>query len=169
MASEDFKDLNKRPSADKALHDKVSNIAKNPKDCASYKYIHFLLIMFWAQLFSYSRYATDKQNKKGFKLLLCLIDIYSKYAWVILLKDQRRIAITNAFQKVLDELNCKPNKTSVDKSIEFYNRLKKLLLEKNDLEMYSTQNEGKYVVAERFMRTLKNKIYKYMDSVSKNV
>ena len=45
----------------------------------------------------------------------------------------------------------------------------KLLLEKNDLEMYSTQNEGKYVVAERFMRTLKNKIYKYMDSVSKNV
>ena len=45
----------------------------------------------------------------------------------------------------------------------------KLLLEKNDLEMYSTQNEGKYVVAERFIRTLKNKIYKYMDSVSKNV
>ena len=43
------------------------------------------------------------------------------------------------------------------------------MLEKNDLEMYSTQNEGKYVVAERFMRTLKNKICKYMDSVSKNV
>ena len=101
--------------------------------------------------------------------MLCLIDIYSKYAWVILLKDQRRIVITNAFQKVLDELNRKPNKTSVDKSIEFYYRSMKLLLEKNDLEMYSTQNEGKYVVAERFMRTLKNKIYKYMDSVSKNV
>ena len=50
MASEDFKDLNRRPSADKALHDKVSNIAKNPKDCASYKYIQFLLIIFWAQL-----------------------------------------------------------------------------------------------------------------------
>ena len=45
----------------------------------------------------------------------------------------------------------------------------KLLLEKNDLEMYSTQNEGKYVVAERFMRTLKNKICKYMEKIKKNV
>ena len=42
-------------------------------------------------------------------------------------------------------------------------------LEKNNLEMYSTHNEGKSVVAERFIRTLKNKIYKYMTSISKNV
>ena len=42
-------------------------------------------------------------------------------------------------------------------------------LEKNDIEMYSTHNEGKYVVAERFIRTIKNKIYKYMTSISKNV
>ena len=45
----------------------------------------------------------------------------------------------------------------------------KLWLEKNDIEMYSAHNEGKYVVAERFIRTIKNKIYKYMTSISKNV
>ena len=44
----------------------------------------------------------------------------------------------------------------------------KLLLEKNDMERYSTHNEGKSVVAERFIRTVKNKIYKYMSSVSKD-
>ena len=42
-------------------------------------------------------------------------------------------------------------------------------LEKNAIEMYSTNNEGKFVVAERFIRTLKNKMYKYMASISKNV
>ena len=47
---------------------------------------------------------------KGFIFLLCVIDIYSKYAWVIPLKDKKGIAITNAFQKILDESNRKPNK-----------------------------------------------------------
>ena len=54
-------------------------------------------------------------------------------------------------------------------SNEFYNRSMKSWLEKNDIEMYSTHNEGKSVIAERFIRTLKNKIYKYMTSISKNV
>ena len=42
-------------------------------------------------------------------------------------------------------------------------------MQSNDIEMYSTHNEGKYVIVERFIRTLKNKIYKYMTSISKNV
>ena len=78
---------------------------------------------------------------KGFKFLLCVIDIYSKYAWIILLKDKKGIAITNAFQKVLDESNRKPNKIWVDKGSEFYNRSMKSWLEKNNIEMYSTHNE----------------------------
>ena len=57
----------------------------------------------------------------------------------------------------------------IDKGSEFYNRSMKSWQEKNDIEMYSTHNEGKSVVAERFIRTLKDKIYKYMTSVSKNV
>ena len=63
----------------------------------------------------------------------------------------------------------KPNKTWVDKGGEFYNNSFKKWLKHNDIEMYSIHNEGKPVVAERFIRTLKNKIYKYMTSVSKNV
>ena len=85
------------------------------------------------------------------------------------MKDKKGITITNAFQKTLDESNRKPNKIQVDKCSEFYNRLMESWLEKNAIEMYSTQNEGKSVIAERFIRTLKNKIYKYMISISKNV
>ena len=57
----------------------------------------------------------------------------------------------------------------MDKCREFYSRSKELWLEGNDIEMYSTRNEGKFVVAERFTKTLKTKIYKCMTSVLKNV
>ena len=62
----------------------------------------------------------------------------------------------------------KPNKIWFDKGSEFYNSFKKWLKD-NDIEMYSIHNEGKSVVAERFIRTLKNKIYKHMTAISKNV
>ena len=88
-------------------------------------------------------------------ILLCAIDIFSKYAWVIPLKDKKGIAINNAFQKLLKESNQKPNKMWVDKDSEFYNRSMKSRLEKSDIEMCSTNNDGKSVVAERFIRTLK--------------
>ena len=63
----------------------------------------------------------------------------------------------------------KSNKIWVDKGSEFYNNYLKKWLKDNDTEMYSIHNEGKSVVAERFIRTLKNKIYKYMASVLKNL
>ena len=59
---------------------------------------------------------------KAFRFLLCVIHIYSKYAWVIPLKDKKRITITNAFQKILDEPKNKPNKVWVNKGSEIYNR-----------------------------------------------
>ena len=59
---------------------------------------------------------------KGFRFLLCVIDVYNKYAWVVPLKGKTGITITNAFQKVLDESNRKRNKTWVDNGSEFYNR-----------------------------------------------
>ena len=58
---------------------------------------------------------------KGFIFLLCVIDIFSKYAWVIPLKDKKGISIVNAFQKILKESDRKPNKIWVDKGSEFYN------------------------------------------------
>ena len=69
----------------------------------------------------------------------------------------------------MDESNRKPNKVWVDKGSEFYNRSMKSWLVKIDIEMYSTHNEGKSVVVERFVITLKNKIFKYMTSISQNV
>ena len=105
---------------------------------------------------------------KRFRFLLCVIDIFSKYATVVPLKDEKGVGIVNAFQKIIDRSERKPNKIWVDKGSEFYNNSFKKWLKDNDIEMYSIHNEGKSVVAERFIRTLKNNIYKYMTSISKN-
>ena len=69
----------------------------------------------------------------------------------------------------MDKSNRKPNKIWVDQGSEFYNNTFKKLLNNNDIEMYSTYNEGKSVVAERFIRTLKNRLYRHMTAKSKNV
>ena len=82
----------------------------------------------------------------GFRFLLCAIDIYSKYAWVIPLKDNKGITITDAFQNILNESIGKPSKVWVDKDIEFYNRSMKSWLKMVDIEMYKTRNEGRSVV-----------------------
>ena len=95
--------------------------------------------------------------------------MFSKYAFVFPLKDKRGITIANAFQSILDNSKRKPYKIWVDQGSEFYNTRFKKWLKDNNMEMYSTHNEGKSVVAERFIRTLKNKIYKHMTAVSKNV
>ena len=101
----------------------------------------------------------------GFRFSLCVIDIFSKYAWFIPLKDKKGVSIVKAFQKILDQPERKPNKIWVDKGSKFYNSPFKKGLKDNDIEMYSIHNEGKSVVAERFIRTLKIKIYKYMTSI----
>ena len=117
----------------------------------------------------------SKYNK-GIKYLLCAIDLFSKYGWVVPIKEKKRTSIVNAFQKVISEGSeaeskgqRKPNKIWVDKESEFYNNSFKKWLKDNDTEMYSIHNKGKSVVAERFIRTLKNKIFKHMAAISKNV
>ena len=106
---------------------------------------------------------------KGIRFLLYVIDIFSKYAWVVPLKDKKGVSIVAAFQSILKQSNRKPNKIWVDKSSEFYNASLKKWLKDNDIVMYSSRNVGKSVVDERFIGALKNKIYKYMTSISKNV
>ena len=105
----------------------------------------------------------SKYNK-GIKYLLCAIDLFSKYAWVIPIKDKKETSIVSAFQKTISEGSeaqskgqRKPNKIWVDQDSNFYNNSFKDFLKINNIEMYSTYNEGKSVVAERFIRTLKNK------------
>ena len=68
------------------------------------------------------------------------------------MKDKKGVNIVNAFQKIFDDSNRKPNKIWVDKGNEFCNNSFKKWLQDNDIAMYSTSNEGKSVVAERFIR-----------------
>ena len=70
---------------------------------------------------------------------------------------------------VLKGSNRKLNKIWVDKGSKFFNRSMKSWLEENNIDIYSSQFEGKSVVTERFIRTLKNNIYKYMTSIPKNL
>ena len=100
---------------------------------------------------------------------MCVIDVFSNYAWVVPLKDKKGITITNGFQKILEEFNRKPNKICVDKGSEFYNISFKKWLKDNDIDMYSIHNKRKSVASERFIRTLKNKIFKHMTTISKYV
>ena len=109
------------------------------------------------------------RKNKGIKYLLCAIDLYSKYAFVIPLKDKKGISIVNAFNKIIKQSNRKPNKIWVDQGSEFYNNVFKKWLSDNDIIIYSTYNEGKSAVAERFIRTLKNKLCKHMTVTGKNV
>ena len=105
---------------------------------------------------------------KGIKYLLCAVNPFSKYAWVGPLKDKRGISIFNAFQKIISK-GRKSNKIWVDQGGEFYSKFFKRFLKINNIEMYSTYNEGKSAVAERFIRTLKNKTFEHMTAVSKSV
>ena len=82
---------------------------------------------------------------------------FYKYVWVVPLKDEKGVTIVSAFQNILDDSVRKPNKMWVDKWSEFYSRLMKSWFKDNDIEMYSN-NEGKSVIVERFVGTLKNKI-----------
>ena len=110
----------------------------------------------------------SKKNK-SIKYLLCAIDLYSKYAFVVSLRDKKGISVTIGFNKIIKSSGRKLNKIWVDQGSEFYNHVFKRWLSRNNIIMYSTYNEGKSVVAERFIRTLKNKLYKHMTATGKNV
>ena len=87
-----------------------------------------------------------------------MIDLFSKYAWVVPLKVKKGISIANAFESISNSSERTPNKIWVDQGSKFYNKSFKKRLEDNDIEMYSTYKEGKSVVAERFIRTLKRRL-----------
>ena len=109
----------------------------------------------------------SKYNK-GNKYLLCAIDLFNKYVWVFPVKDKKGTSIVNAFKRIISA-GRKRNKIWADQCSGFYNNSFKDFLKINNIEIYSTYNEGKSFVAERFFRTLKNKIFKHMTAISKNV
>ena len=105
---------------------------------------------------------------KLFWFLLFVIDILSKCVWVVPVNSKRVVTITNAFQKILDEPNSKPNIIWLNKDSEVYSKLINSCRYDNDIEIYAIFNQGKSVVARRFIKMLKTKIFKYMTSISKN-
>ena len=94
------------------------------------------------------------------KYLLCVINVFTKYAWVKHLKDKKGKTVLNALIEIEKESNRKANKLSVHQAREIYNKVTQKWLDNNDILMYSTHNEGKSVITKRFIKTLKAKIYK---------
>ena len=88
-------------------------------------------------------------KNKSVKYLLCVIDVFTKYAWVKPLKDKKGKTVLSAFIDIVDESSRKPNKSWVDQGREFYNKLMQEWSRNNDILMYCTHNEGKSVIAER--------------------
>ena len=93
----------------------------------------------------------SKYNK-GNKYLLCAIGLFSKYVWVVPVKDKKGVSIVNVFQKIISK-GRKPNKIWVEQGSKFYDNSFEDFLKINNIEMYSTYNEEKSVIAERFIRT----------------
>ena len=83
-----------------------------------------------------------RKFNKGLKFLLCVIDIFSKYAWVVPSKDKEGVSIVDAIQKILYDSNRKPKKIWVDKRSKFCNNSFKKWFKNNVIEMYSVHNEG---------------------------
>ena len=110
----------------------------------------------------------SKYNKV-IKYFLSANDLFSKYAWVIPIKYKKGTSIVNAFKKILSDSNRKPNKIWVDQGSELYNKSFKYFLKINNIEMYLIYNEGKSALPERFIRTLKNKIFKRMTAINQNI
>ena len=112
--------------------------------------------IFAADLVEMQKFA--KLNK-GYRYLLTCIDIFSKYSWVIPLKDKKGINVKNALQKIFKERS--PKFLWTDRGTEFYNKQVQDLLNENSIKLYSTNNsEIKSSVIERFNRTFKNMMYK---------
>ena len=181
MAYGNFKDLKRRTQSDKVLKDKDFAIASNPKYDGYQRGLASMVYKFFdkkSKLIGIKNEIKENQElanelhkpvirkfkkrqqliskyNKGIRYLWCAIDLFSKYAFVVPLKDKKSVTITNAFQQVLDNSVYKPNKIWVDKGSEVYNAHFKKWLKDNNIELYSTHNEGKSVVAERSIRTLK--------------
>ena len=104
------------------------------------------------------------RSNKGYKYLLTVIDVYSKYGWIVPLKTKTGKEVTQAFRKLFR--NGHPGRLWTDKGTEFNNRQLKGVLEANDVMLYSTENEEKSSVVERWNRTMKNIMWKYFTANS---
>ena len=100
------------------------------------------------------------KSNKGYKHILTVIDVLSKYAWAIPLKNKTGASLVNAFKQIFKDKRI-PQKLQTDKGTEFTNKLFQKFLKDNNIHFFVTYNETKAQIAERFNRTLKTKMWRY--------
>ena len=96
------------------------------------------------------------RSNSGYKYVLTVIDVLSKYGWIVPLKTKTGKEVTMAFQKLFTTTNAFPSRLWKDKGTEFYNQQLKRVSTGNNVTLYSTENEEKSSVVERWNRTMKN-------------
>eukprot|EP00732_Lithocolla_globosa_P002486 Lithocolla_globosa_v1_NODE_1648_length_2420_cov_156.284144.p1 type:complete len:277 gc:universal NODE_1648_length_2420_cov_156.284144:1493-663(-) len=113
-----------------------------------------------ADLVDMSRHAKVNDN---YKFLLTVIDVFSKHAWGIPLKNKTAKSVVNAFTEIFEESGRVPQKIQTDDGSEFFNKDIKALFDKYNIHLFSTNSELKATIVERFNRTLKEKMFKYFE------
>ena len=96
----------------------------------------------------------------GYRYLLVCIDVFSKYAWVVPLKNKTGPSLVEAFKVILSS-GRKPEKIMMDQGTEFLNRHFRALMKEEDIELYNTYNKTKASIVERLIRMLKTKMWRY--------
>ena len=110
--------------------------------------------------------ALSKQNN-GYKYILMVIDVFSKYGWAVPLKFKNGKTTKTALESILSN-EILPKKIWADKGTEFYNKVVKQYLKSKHIDLYSTENEEKCSVIERWNRTIKTQLWKYFTANSKH-
>lgn len=108
-----------------------------------------------ADLVDMKKYSTKNKN---FTFILTIIDVYTKYAWAVPLKNKSSTEVKSAFEKVL--INRSPKNLQTDRGLEFFNKHFRMLMKNKNINHYSTYSRIKAAVVERFNRTLKEKMWK---------
>ena len=107
-----------------------------------------------------------KEFNNDYRYILCVIDVFSKFAWCEPLRDKTATTINKAFKDIMKFSKRKPKLLWTDKGTEFYNKVFDATLKAQDIKIYSTYGEHKSVVVERFNRTMKEWIWKHFSSTS---
>jgi hypothetical protein len=102
-----------------------------------------------------------KNENKGYKYFLIVIDCFSKFVWIKALKSKMSGEVTKAFANILEKSNRHPRNLHTDRGTEFYSRDFQCLMKQYDINHYSTYTEKKAALVERSIRTIKEKLYKY--------
>ena len=106
---------------------------------------------------------------KGIKYLLTVIDVFSKYGWIVALKDKKTESVSLVFDHIFKKSKRKPEKLWTDKGSEFISKHFKDILKKNNITLYHTENEEKSSIVERWNKTMKNKMWKMFSANNNTV